>query len=834
MSVTQTADGRYTFEHPTLGPIAGLTQSGVDQMQAELAGDPRQAAQLARRNPPPPAATPPSDDRYTFEHPSVGSITGLTQSGLDQMHAEVYGTPATSGETGQNQAGGYQPQPVTTQTAQSPGILAGADFFDAYRKAQDSGGTFRTGDMRYGEYQGGGGGGDIGRYFPPRQQPMPPGYRNPYAPSPFYQQRFDRYAPMMPQGGGGGGGYNPRGGGGMFGGGGGYNPYLPQRDWRGSQFPGGGRYGNQNMGPIRGGGMGQVIPTNIPFRDQGYGAPMLSQNLIQSLSGPNNLMNPYRRDTTLDMLSRFRGGGGGWGGMPNDPYYGDPYYGGGGGQPGGGKGGNLPIGQRPTDQGPLPETQTPGWSLSPPPPGADGRYTFSHPTQGDITGLTEDGWRQMELEVYGPSGKQPSTGEAPPPETKAATGSDYGITAPGGYEYKKADWDRFTAQGGIDTNQNRRIDPDEYATYKALIASRVASRQTPAAENTPPPETQVATGSDYGITAPGGYEYKKSDWDRFTSQGGIDTNKNRRIDPDEYATYKALIASRVASRQPPAGGTQAPPAGTQAPPANTQQAPAGNWPPFDINNTTSPWFTIDLGQSGGSTTIRNNNYIDPSNTPPAETQAPPPAETQAPPPETQAPPPATTQVATGSDYGITGPGGYEYKKADWDRFTSQGGIDRNENRRIDPDEFAAYEALIASRQASGGNTPPPATGGTPPPATGGTPPSAGNDQANPYNHSPEVVAALIAQGIDPATFNPADINIGNISFARGGHVGLGSMFARGGHAGAAQPMRRASPPIERRNLPADLAGLQARAGNLGRRPAPNLKGMLDQLDLRRA
>ena len=650
MSVTQTADGRYTFEHPTLGSIAGLTQSGVDQMQSELAGDPRQAAQLARRNPPPPAATPPSGDRYTFEHPSVGSITGLTQSGLDQMNAEVYGAPATSGETGQNQAGGYQPV-----AAQSPGITAGADFFDAYRRAQDSGGTFRTGDMRYGEYQGGGGGGynsgilpgemDVGRYFPPRQQPMPPGYRNPYAPSPFYQQRFDQYAPMMPQGGGGGGGYFPR---------------------RGSQFPGGGRYGNQNMGPIRGGGMGQVIPTNIPFRDQGYGAPMLSQNLIQSLSGPNNLMNPYRRDTTLDMLDRFRGGGG-WGGMPNDPYYGDPYYGGGGGggQPGGGKGGNLP--QVPTDQvpnrGPLPgdvpETQTPG-SPTPfqlPPPGADGRYTFTHPTDGDITGLTEMGWRQMELEVYGPSGRRPPTGEAPPPETKAATGSDYGITAPGGYEYKKADWDRFTAQGGIDTNQNRRIDPDEYATYKALIASRVASRQTPPAENTPPPaentpppETQVATGSDYGITGPGGYEYKKTDWDRFTSQGGIDTNENRRIDPDEYATYKALIASRVASRE----------------------APAEN---------------------------------------------------------------------------------------------------------------------------------------TPPPATGGTPPPAGNDPANPYNHSPEVVAALIAGGIDPATFNPADIDIGNIGFARGGHVGLGSMFARGGHVGA---------------------------GNLGRRPASNLHRMLDQLDLRRA
>ena len=89
---------------------------------------------------------------------------------------------------------------------------------------------------------------------------------------------------------------------------------------------GGGRYGNQNMQPIFGGGMGQVIPTNIPFRDQGYGAPMRSQNLIQSLSGPNNLMNPYRSNTTLDMLDRFRGGGGGC--------YAPP--GGGGYPPGGG------------------------------------------------------------------------------------------------------------------------------------------------------------------------------------------------------------------------------------------------------------------------------------------------------------------------------------------------------------------------------------------------------------------------------------------------------------------------------------------------------------------
>ena len=151
--------------------------------------------------------------------------------------------------------------------------------------------------------------GNQNRQFPPRMQQMPPSYRNPYAPSPFPQQGFGRYSPMMPQGG------------------------------RGR------RYGNQNMRPIFGGGMGQVVPTNMPFRDQGYGSPMRSQNLIQSLSGPNNLMNPYRGDTTLGMLDRFRGNaGGGYPPPPPRQAFLSPYGGGGGGYPppGGGGGGGYP------------------------------------------------------------------------------------------------------------------------------------------------------------------------------------------------------------------------------------------------------------------------------------------------------------------------------------------------------------------------------------------------------------------------------------------------------------------------------------------------------------
>ena len=36
---TQTADGRYTFAHPTLGDIAGLTLTGLNQIRTEVAGD---------------------------------------------------------------------------------------------------------------------------------------------------------------------------------------------------------------------------------------------------------------------------------------------------------------------------------------------------------------------------------------------------------------------------------------------------------------------------------------------------------------------------------------------------------------------------------------------------------------------------------------------------------------------------------------------------------------------------------------------------------------------------------------------------------------------------
>jgi len=110
-----------------------------------------------------------------------------------------------------------------------------------------------------------------------------------------------RYNPyqrsMPPYGGGFGGGFD-----GGFGGA--YlprypSPRMPSPYPMPSPFPGSGSFE-----PIRGGGMGQVIPTNIPFRDPGYGSPVRTQNLISAMSGPQDLMSnrTYGSLNTLDMV----------------------------------------------------------------------------------------------------------------------------------------------------------------------------------------------------------------------------------------------------------------------------------------------------------------------------------------------------------------------------------------------------------------------------------------------------------------------------------------------------------------------------------------------------
>ena len=293
---------------------------------------------------------------------------------------------------------------------------------------------------------------DFGRRlrFPPRQQQMPRGYRNPYAPSPVYQQRFDRYAPMMPQDGGGG-------------------------------------YGNQNMGPIFGGGMGQVTPTNIPFRDQGYGAPMRSQNLIQSLSGPNNLMNPYRRDTTLNMLDRFRGGGGG--GYPS-PYAPSPFY----QQSGGGKGGRA---EDPIFGGGYPSPEVPA---NPTDKRADENWFDYHERvgttqeQGDaareaaqgrnaeLEGTSDEAWfkKMFPGETYTPPGgaqQEPSAGSAAYESQIANLMERQGKT----YEEAVAHNASAVTQGG-DLNSDGFVTNEEWRQFKNPATSASSGSPTPDAD----------------------------------------------------------------------------------------------------------------------------------------------------------------------------------------------------------------------------------------------------------------------------------------------------------------------------------------------------------------
>ena len=181
----------------------------------------------------------------------------------------------------------------------------------------------------------------------------------------------------------GGGGFGERLGSPLGGRDGGFvNPYpMPSRNPYDGGFGGG--FGGGFMAPLpprfpspyrnpyymdslRGGGMGQVMPTNIPYRDPGYGSPMRTQNLIQSLRGPQySFRDPNRKYNTMRMLENFRGGN--MGSPYPMPYPMPSPYGGGFGGKGGsmpmpgmpgmpGKGGRMPGmpgkgGQMPPDQG---------------------------------------------------------------------------------------------------------------------------------------------------------------------------------------------------------------------------------------------------------------------------------------------------------------------------------------------------------------------------------------------------------------------------------------------------------------------------------------------------
>ena len=305
------------------------------------------------------------------------------------------------------------------------------------------------------------------------------------------QDQFGRYTPQNFDGGYSGGGINPNN---MYGGGFGRMPTSSYGGGFGGGFGGGlmspfpprrpSPYRNPYyMDSLRGGGMGQVMPTNIPFRDPGYGSPMMSQNLIQSLGGPqSSFRNPNRPYSTMNMLDRFRGG---------NPYpmpypMPSPYGGGFGGGKGGrmptpgmpGKGGRMPGmpgkgGQMPPDQG-MPPT---GGEMPPagggmPPAGGEAPPAGTPPAD---TPPTQTPYDARLLEVMADQGKT---------REQAIAQQDYAISQ------------------GFDTDGDGAVGNAEYA---AELARRNATPPSPGDDividqppmldtpTTPPPPEQVTT-----------------------------------------------------------------------------------------------------------------------------------------------------------------------------------------------------------------------------------------------------------------------------------------------------------------------------------------------------
>ena len=80
---------------------------------------------------------------------------------------------------------------------------------------------------------------------------------------------------------------------------------------------------------------------------------------------------------------------------------------------------------------------------------------------------------------------------------------------------------------------------------KQLAEEQRKKRQREQAEPTIPEPTEEDTTLNFG-TSPGGYKYTAADYDNFINSGGIDSNNNNQIDPDEREAHKALLAQRQA------------------------------------------------------------------------------------------------------------------------------------------------------------------------------------------------------------------------------------------------------------------------------------------------
>lgn len=451
------------------------------------------------------------------------------------------------GMTGAGFGGGYGGGGINPNNMYGGGSQSGfLDFYNRNRGGGGSGGNPMISDQLYrGPYDGGFGGG------------------------------FGR-RPSNPYGGGFGGGF-----------GGGYMAPLP------------GPYRNPYyMDSLRGGGMGQVMPTNIPFRDPGYGSPMLTQNLIQSLGGPqSSFRNTYRPYSTLGMLDRFRGGNMG---SPYPMPYPMPSPGGKGGRmpmPGmPGKGGRMPGmpgkgGQMPPDQGmppaggEVPPAGTPPAGEAPPPAGgtppADTTPT-DNLTNLQKTILAEQGFTEQEARDAFDAIIQDQAGTLDP-RFADLIGTGYYRRIGEAFGLKDAAGNPVTLGGTTTVAGGRQNTPGE---------ERLAQFQG----NQTPYERRLAqVMADQGKTR----EEAVGQQDYALSQG-FDTDGDGAVSNKEY---REELARREAEQNtPPADQPPAdqPPAGESAPPpadAGSDVVAGGN--PYYDSLTPEQKAAIDQIRQGG-------------------------------------------------------------------------------------------------------------------------------------------------------------------------------------------------------------------------------------------
>ena len=336
---------------------------------------------------------------------------------------------------------------------------------------------------------------------------------------------------------------------------GGFSPYqqiTPQYNGGFSGgFGGGNQYsapfysmGRDRLSPIRGGGMGQVIPTNIPFRDPGYGSPVRTQNLISAMSGPQDLMSD-RRMGSLNMLDQLRS-------RPDYPgsFMPTPFRGGRGGRGGGGGyggGGYNPI--RTADfqdrnMNGVDDRDEGGGGIGGFFGGSYGRGMGGSGVPANPYGGRNDPYSGNNQPPAGGNTQAPPQ-SSPEPETSTPPADDpfmdlryrYGADRLGN-PLTAESYNYILNDGGEDTNSDGKIDQKELAAYSATEAAQNYMPGTLPSQLIPPPNPE---GNKYG-TRYDGKPYTESNFKRFDDAekdgvGSADVDGDDQISEDEWLDW---------------------------------------------------------------------------------------------------------------------------------------------------------------------------------------------------------------------------------------------------------------------------------------------------------